>query len=329
MAKLSPHGVRNIGTMKRVATLAVAALFAIAAPAGSQPQIDDPEATVVEELVVVARDRGPAWWRVSDEDTTVYILALPDTALPPGLKWDTAGLERRLRGSNYLIGDGVAYKPSLRDIPLLLSLRRAVRTKGEMEDDLPEPLRARFVAARERLGKPSTAYKGWGPLVAGQLLVRDSRTGPKWRDADDEVRRLARRLKVRERKAPTHKAAPLIRQFKAGLTPDIQNRCLEAALDDLEAGNAKAVEAARGWADGDVRRALGAPRGFEKCFLILAGGPEVWRQSVDDKAGQIAEALKQPGKAVAMIRLRRLIAKDGVIEKLEAMGLEVDGPQER
>jgi hypothetical protein len=49
------------------------------APAASPPQLADPEANIVEEFVVVARDRGPAWWRVSDDDTTVYILALPDT----------------------------------------------------------------------------------------------------------------------------------------------------------------------------------------------------------------------------------------------------------
>ena len=46
-------------------------------------------------------------------------------------------------------------------------------------------------------------------------------------------------------------------------------------------------------------------------------------------AVRIAQALKAPGKAVAMVRLRPLIAKGGVIEQLEAMGLTVEGPEVR
>lgn len=45
---------------------------------------------------------------------------------------------------------------------------------------------------------------------------------------------------------------------------------------------------------------------------------------MDAQAGEITEALKAPGKAVAMVRLRSLIAKGGVIETLEA-----EGPAER
>jgi hypothetical protein len=297
----------------------------MAAPADAQPQIADPEAHVVEELVVTARERGPAWWRVSDEDTTVYILALPDAGLPRNVKWDTARLEQRLKGANALIGGGPNLRVGLRDAPLLLSVRKSLRTKGGMEDDLPEPLRIRFVAAREKLGQPAQRYEAWGPLAAGMMLAGDSRTG-RWRDIEPQVRALARKLNVRQPRLPQRSAAPLIRQFKAGLTPDIQTRCMDAALGDVEAGTGRATAAARGWAEGDVRKALTAPRGFEKCLLILAGGSEAWRQNVEDQAAAIAQALKQPGRTVAMVRLRQLIAEGGVIARLEAVGLEVEGP---
>ncbi len=306
-----------------------AAVLAVGVAGAAQAQLADPEGSIVEELVVVARDKGPAWWRVSDEDTTVYILALPDTQLPPDLKWDTTGLERRLRGSNVLIGGGRSYRLGLRNIGLLFSLRRTLRTKGTMEDDLPDALRARFVTAREGLGKDARHYSGWGPLVAGFILVGDSRTGPRWRQAEPEVRKLAKKLRVREGKTEQRDAAPVIQEFKTGLTEEIQTACLTSALDDVEAGSGVAVEAAQGWARGDVAAALKAPRGFEKCFLVVSGGADAWRQGVADQAAGIAEALKAPGKAVAMVRLRQLIAKDGVIEKLAAMGLEVEGPAER
>lgn len=307
------------------------ALLAAGAARAQTPQgapLPDPEASVVEELVVVARDRGPAWWRVSDDDTTVYILALPDTQLPADLAWDTVGLERRLRGANALIGGGRSYKLNLsfKNIGMLLSLRRAMRTKGTMEDDLPPELRTRFVAAREGLGKDARHYAGWGPMVAGFILVGDSRAGAKWHDAEGDVRKMARKLRVKEREGVKRDAAPVLQEFKAGLTSEVQTACLAAALDDVEAGRDVAAEAARGWARGDVGAALKAPRGFEKCFLVVAGGPQVWTQGVDDAATAIAAELERPGKAVAMVRLRQLIARGGVIERLEAMGLEVEGP---
>lgn len=310
----------------------LAAALAIAGPVAAQvpsPALADPEGNVVEELVVVARVVGPAWWRVSDDDTTVYILALPDSFLPRDLKWDQAGLNRRLKGSNVLIGGGRSYRLGLRNIPLLLSLRRSLRTKGTMEDDLPEPLKARFVALREGLGKDARHYAGWGPMVAGFTLVGDARDGPRGRDAEDQVRAAARKLKVRERRLETRDAAPFIKEFKTGLTMDIQTACLAAAMDDVEAGPSVAQAAAQGWARGDVASALKAPRGFEKCLLVISGGADAWRQTVDAQAGEIGEALKAPGKAVAMVRLRPLIARGGVIETLEAMGLEVEGPAER
>jgi hypothetical protein len=65
-----------------------AALGLLSAPAAfAQQAVDasgpidlhkvDPEANLVEELVVNARLPGPAWWKVSDADTTVYVLGVP------------------------------------------------------------------------------------------------------------------------------------------------------------------------------------------------------------------------------------------------------------
>ncbi|MGZ3377139.1 MAG: hypothetical protein ACXU8S_11130, partial [Phenylobacterium sp.] len=52
--------------------------LATAAPPSSGGPVADPEGAIVSELVVQAKEPGPAWWKVSDKDTTVYILGLPD-----------------------------------------------------------------------------------------------------------------------------------------------------------------------------------------------------------------------------------------------------------
>jgi hypothetical protein len=77
-----------------------------------------------------------------------------------------------------------------------------------------------------------------------------------------------------------------------------------------------------------VAAALTAPRGFDRCLLILAGGAELWDRISQDDAEAIAGALKTPGHAVAVVGLRRLVAEKGVIARLEAMGLRVKGPGE-
>ena len=101
--------------MKRVLGIALAAaLFASAAPAPVLAQVPltpsaqlpagavDPNETLVEELVVTARLPGPAWWRVSDADSTVYVMGVP-SVIPKGSGWDPSVLERRLEGANLVI----------------------------------------------------------------------------------------------------------------------------------------------------------------------------------------------------------------------------------
>src|SRR3954462_14906388 len=62
----------------------------------------DPDSVLVEELVVVARDKGPAWWKVSNGTATVYVLGAPSLA-PKRTKWDTTTLDRRVKGASQAI----------------------------------------------------------------------------------------------------------------------------------------------------------------------------------------------------------------------------------
>jgi hypothetical protein len=318
--------------MRRIAKLGwVAALLApsalAAAPVQPRRAIEDPEAAIVEELVVVARERGPAWWRVKDADTTVYILGTPGGRLPPGVAWDRNLLDRRLKGANSVMM-GATFTAGLRDVPALLRVRSNLKSRTPMEDGLTPPMRARFVAARERLGKPADRYSGWQPVVAGQLLVQDAYAGKGSISVEDVVRDLARKHKAPTRGAARYGLMPFLGAAVAGLTPQIQRDCLEGALEDVDAGAQRMRRSFEGWAAGDVEAALTAPRSFDRCLLVLSGGANLWRNATRDNANDIAEALKTPGHAVAVVNLRRLLAEDGVIAQLEAKGLKVIGPAE-
>jgi len=325
--------------MRRIARacLAVALGLALAAPAGGQPRpgptgpgptaagLEDPEAHIVSELVVVAKERGPAWWRVTDGDTTVYILGVPGGPLPPGVAWDRRVLQARLAGASTVIM-GTQVRAGLRDLPALLRIRSRMRSKTPMEAGLAAPLRARFVAAREQLGKPAGRYEKWQPVVAGQMLAFDAQHG--WSSVEEQVKGMARTAHARVRTSASYDLVPLVNRMLDGLTPEIQTRCLEGALSDVEAGAGPFRRAADGWARGDTAVALTQPRGFEPCLLALSGGAQLWRDATRDNVEAIAQALKTPGHAVAVVSLRTLLADGGVVEQLEARGLRVIGPGE-
>jgi uncharacterized protein YbaP (TraB family) len=310
--------------MTRWAALAAVVLLGGAAPA----PIEDPEATVVEALVVQAVEPGPAWWRVSDGDSTIYILGAPESPMPPGVTWDKRTVERRLTGANALLM-GTSVTAGLRDLPALLKIRAQLKSKTPLEAGLSPALRARFVAARERLRQPASRYDGWTPLVAGALIYGDSRDRKKgWTYTRGAVAQAAKKRRVKVVYSAEYKVVPFARTAIAGLTPAIHQQCLESALEDIETPEARVRASAAGWARGDVAVALTAPRNFDRCLLILSGGADLWRRQSRDDVAAIAAALKKPGKTVAVIGLRRLLAEDGVLEQLRDKGFAVAGPGE-
>ncbi|THD64398.1 TraB/GumN family protein [Phenylobacterium sp.] len=311
----------------RTGGILVAVALSLAWPAAPAPpsSVADPEGTVVSELVVQAREPGPPWWRVEGKGSVVYILGVPDGAVPPKVGWDRTVLERRLTGAKAVVGSP-SFQAGLRDIPAALRLRAQLKSKTPMEAGLPPALAGRWAADVARGGKAADRYSHWQPMAAGAFLLRESRDG--WRSVEPQVWGLARRQGLKPQSSARYPAMPLVQKAMAGMTPAVQAECLGYALDDVEAGEAPARRAAEAWARGDVAGALAAPRGFDRCLLILAGGAELWAREAEDQAADIAAALQTPGKAVAVVGLRRLLAENGVVARLEARGLKVAGPGE-
>ena len=310
--------------MRFARSLALAALL-LAAPAGAQTP--DPDATLVEELVVTARLPGPAWWRVSDADTVVYVLGAP-SVMPKSLAWDQSVLTRRLEGANRVILPFNEVGVGLLTIPgAAINLLR-LRARTPYEETLAPGLKARFVAVRTRSGKPAERYRTANGLAAGLILVDDYRQASQLTAADPAktVRRLAkaRRIRIEEK---SYDVGGLLGQVVR--TPQAaQQACLDDALSEAEAGPSAARRAAQAWADGDVRGALAAERGFEKCLASAPGALALDRRFEADQAAAIAKALQTPGHAIAVVPLRPLLAQGGVLDQLRSQGFEVKTPGE-
>ena len=312
--------------MKRIWRNRLVAIgLALASDASAAVPTPDPEATIVQELVVTAKTGGPAWWRVSSGTSTVFVLGVPE-ALPKGLKWDMTLVRRRLAGAHELIAPPTI-TAGLGDVFALLNARKHFRSKGRMEDTLPADLRARFLADRARLNPDPRAYVGWTPLVAALLMVSDfrRRSGLEAREPAGSVTRLARGQGVRVVPAGSYRAVSLVRAAETGLA-QAGPACLADALDEIEAGPGRTAAAAQGWARGDVAEALSAQRGYEKCLNSLPDGADLAGKAMTDTTATIAAALAAPGYSVAVVNLRTLLAQGGVLQRLRARGYAVAVP---
>lgn len=310
----------------RALLLACALLVSAEAPA--QTPAGDPEAVLAEELVVRAKVPGPAWWQAKDADSTVWILGAP-AALPNSVAWTRQPLALRLEGAKALLTPVTGKISTLGALAFFLRNGDAFRSQRPLEETLSPEMRTRFVAARERVGKPASRYARWKPGMAALLLSSDFYDGLDLQTDEpmDTVRAAARRARVPVKKSAEYDMNPVLREF-ARMSDADQLICLDDALRLVEAGQARVRDAARGWADGDLGRALDLERGFERCIGAMPTAAEATRRALGDTTTTIVEALKRPGTSVMVAGLRSLVARDGVILRLRAQGIEVRTPEE-
>jgi uncharacterized protein YbaP (TraB family) len=312
--------------MKFAAILAALALARAPLAAAQPPSAGDPEAAIAPELVVTAAVRGPAWWRVSQGNSVVWILGAPGL-LPKHQVWDTTALERHLSAAHAVIFPAVS-SAGLFDLPALLSLRGQMRASTPLEQILPPALGARFAADARALGRDARHYDGWNGLYAGLIMLGDlnRRDDIAYGEPLPTIERLARAHGLKPRPVAVYKGVPILRAASAELTPAIEQDCLAEALDEVEGGATRRAEAADGWARGDVKTALRAAPGFGHCINLLPEGALIARRGMADEASAISAALKTPGVTVAVVMLRPLLAQGGVLEQLRAQGVEIRAP---
>ncbi|KQY27564.1 polysaccharide biosynthesis protein GumN [Caulobacter sp. Root487D2Y] len=315
--------------MRRLAILAMAAGLLTTTPARAQnpPALDDPEANVVEALVVAAKLPGPAWWRISDGDTTIYMLGVLQ-ALPRGQAWDTSVLDHRLEGAFAVILPPEG-KAGLGDLPAALALRGRLKSAAPLDASVGE-LAPKLARARVVLGKGADAYNGWSPLGAGIMMAGDYRKTVRLEPAEPEraIARLARKHRVKTRPAATYKVMPLVKTAVREHSREAGLICLEGVLDEVNAGPEAARAAARAWARGDVRGAIAGPRNFQRCLLALPGMADLERKGTHDEVEALSAAMNTPGHAVAVFGIRSLVARGGVLDQMRSRGFEVSTPGE-
>ena len=325
---------------------AAALLFALAAsPAAAQPPPGDSSpaqpvdanaaidlgSSVVEALEVVAQPPGPALWKVAKGDSEVVVLGAI-SPLPHSLAWDTGRVDRALDGATVMLD--LLPKPKFNALDMLkfaVTGQSKIHNAGNrpLEDGLPTALRERFVGARTAAHKDAARYAKWKPFVASVALVNDYRAAAGLSSAKpgSTLKKLASARRVPIRTPLEYRVLPLVGEA-AGLSDAAGLACLGDAVDQVQLESDHAQAAAKAWAAGDLKgvRANYAEPPLQKCLQQVPSGPAMIERGTADSARAIAEALRKPGKSVAVVDMNFLLRPNGVLDRLKAQGATVTVP---
>lgn len=342
--------------MRRAGCAAVAAVLAWGSASAQEAESS---VTVVEELVARPLTPGPAWWRVADADSAVYIMTVPASA-PKGQDFDRTVLERRLDGAKQFIkpfdlslidprsilGAGAL----LAQVPFMLGGGPKPRSNPKpLEEMLPPDVRARFVAFREDLGHPAERYAAMSPLMARSAISRDFRSQRPTAGMDlvNQVEAAAKRHRVPI--LPAYKLRiPAMKVQRFSPTPGREIECLDRALRTLKPDYQAITREAAAWAQGDVRRSLPVNRNpFRADDGLICDwgvgatiepnsplGLRLEEEFVTSQVRTLEQALRKPGRSVAVLMMESptgnlrlgLLGTNGVLVRLKAKGYEVTGP---
>lgn len=288
-----------------------------AAPAAAQ------DADQVEEIVVVARRAGAPMWTVTRGDSTV-ILVGSINGIPRDFLWRPEALEAATARSQRILYPTEG-RASMADLfRVLWRIRTISRLPNgtTTADYLPPGTQARLeaVMADEGDGWRTQSLVG----LSFDLLEKAGRERG-GASVPQTVQRAARGVRIPGEPVGIVRGDELVE----GLISDPPQQyvpCVEAALAAAEVGPDGATERLEAWRSLRVADVLATPLDQALNLCWPTGDPEIapllrtqWREATQT-------ALAQPGVTMGVAGLRILAEPGGVLDQLEAEGLDVVGP---
>ena len=316
-----------------MAGICALALCFVAPPLAVFAQEPPAENWGTPEVVEVKAAPGPAVWHLTRGDSEVWILGTVG-GMPDGLKWNKEYLAELLDGTRAIL---LPPRPSVGVFEgawfLLTNGSKFSLPKGQtLEASLSPELRTRFVATREQLDQKESRYRTDTPLRAALRLSQDlqdkldlTRDEPR-----DTLSRLARAKNVPSKPIARYEVLDAAEDVLK-LNLEQQRVCLAQSVEDIDRQLTHAIPAAEAWAIGDIRnvKANYAESRLINCVIAavhsVAGINE---RNAADYTGAIDAALNAPGKSIAVIDIGPLLRRGGVLERLKALNVAIEGPAE-
>lgn len=315
--------------LKYIGAAALAA-FALTSAAPAKKSAPPPkkadDRAQVEDIVVTGRRSGAPMWTVRG-DTTTLILVGGINGVAKTTHWDPAALTEALRKA-----DRVMFPQSY---ALTASPFRAIGwiAKWNKMGSLPKdqslsaiagPQASRRLTALRAKGMVRADFDRRHPLHLSNDL-RDKAKGEidYSRNVADYARSAAKKHKLAE-VVPIQrsKAKPVVKDLFAS-TPQEHLPCLEASLTLAEAGPAAVQARSDAWAARRVREVLDSPAdpAWERCWPS-----GVFAEREIELLPQMKQLLAEPQVTMAILSLRTLAERGGVLDGLEAAGFDIQGP---
>jgi len=309
--------------------IVVSALVLLVGGAGAgQAQTSDPETTALDDVVVLARRSGAPMWTVTRGDSTL-ILVGAITGIPRDLDWRPDDLEAAAARSGQILFPQEG-RASVADLFRIIWRARTISQlpQGQTSADYLTPEwqgRLEAVMAGER----NQDWRRKSLLFLSFDLMQEkagyaARGGGD--DATDVIRRAARRARVALRPVGTVRGDEIVESLISA-PQSAHVPCVEAAIAAAEVGPDAARERAEDWRALRVADVVASPidRALNQCWPW--GDPEIEPQLRQQWAAAIETSLISPGVIMGVAPIRLLAEEGGVLDGLEARGLEVVGPE--
>jgi len=285
-------------------------------------------------IIVSAQRSGAPMWTVeqashADHGSTVILVgeirSVPKTTpwQPDRLKAAAAQADRVIIGARPKFSPGDFFRLLFRGGRFTKLPKKTVAA-----DYLDTDQRARLAVLEKKYDKDYD--RGSFFITALNLLIRqlDFTDDTLSDDATDIVKKAAKKADVPIIRPERFRGEDLLDNL-ADAPPESHIPCLKAAMSAAEAGPSIIEARGRDWTKFNVPAVMGNPLevALGKCWPWA--DPEVGTQIRDVWTGMITDASTQQGVSVAVVPLRVLAEQGGVLDTLEAQGLEISGPQWR
>ncbi len=278
-----------------------------------------------DDIVVTARRSGAPMWTIQTQ-AGVIILVGEIAAVPKATPWRPERLEGATdRAQRVILGTKAKVSPG--DILRLIFKGGGLTKlpKGRVAADYLDTkqmqrlraLEARFDQDYARVNFLMTAFD----LLSKRLSFNKDTAD----DASDVVRKAASQSKIPTQPVGEVRGEDMLDNLFAA-APETHIPCLEAAMTATEAGGDVVTDRGRAWTEFDVSAVMTNPleEALGRCWPWTNDGfgPEIRQRWI----GAIRDATEQPGFTLAVVPLRVLAEKDGVLDQLKSQGLPISGP---
>lgn len=322
-------------------------LLLLAAPAWAQ---SDPEpelaATAADKILVVGQRPGPGLWKVSKGDHVLWIFGTY-SPLPKKMEWRSQEVETILSQSQEYIESpsanaDIGFFRALTLLPLAIGIQK--NPDGALlKDVLPADIYARWLPLKEKYLPGVEEVERQRPIFVAERLYRaalDQAGLNGDRDVRAKIDQIVKKNKIKVTKPEVRleikEPRAMLKDFKKSSLDDAA--CFSTTLERLETDIDTMRVRANAWSKGDIAeigRVSFADR-EQACKEAMISSPTIKNspefmtmetRMAEAWVGAVEKSLDSNASTFAVMPIRQLLDKHGVLHTLAAKGYTVQQPE--